>query len=84
MLEITAQRDDRATFDDAVELLFVEPRADVRRERALWPVLRAATLTPGQWVDVAIGGALQGNHAVRDLAITRRGPMIGWSGSSEP
>ena len=37
---------------------------------ALRPLLNAVTLTPDQWVDVAVGGALLGNNAIRDVAIS--------------
>lgn len=36
----------------------------------LRPLLKVVTLDPDQWVDVAIGGALLGNNAIRDVAIS--------------
>ncbi|WP_394846020.1 SMI1/KNR4 family protein [Pendulispora brunnea] len=56
-------------FNGAVELLFKDDLETTFVASALRPFLNAVTtLTPDQWVDVAVGGALLGNHAIRDIA----------------
>jgi cell wall assembly regulator SMI1 len=71
VLKDALERDDKNAFNSAVALLFtgnLEPRFVAG---ALRPLLNAVTLTPDQWVDVAAGGALLENNAIRDVAISR-------------
>jgi cell wall assembly regulator SMI1 len=70
VLEDAIQRDDKDAFNSAVALLF-NGSIDLKLvARALRPLLNAVTLTPDQWVDVAEGGALIGNNAIRDVSLS--------------
>jgi hypothetical protein len=64
-------RGDGDAFTSAVTLLFAGDLDARFVAGALRPLLSAVTLTPDQWVEVAIGGALLGNNAIRDVALAR-------------
>jgi cell wall assembly regulator SMI1 len=71
VLKDALDRDDKASFDASVARLFADDLDAKFLAGALRPLLNAVTLTPDQWVDVAVGGALLGNHAIRDVAVSR-------------
>ena len=62
---------DRAAFDAAVARLFATNPEPEFAAAALRPSLDHVTLTPDQWLDVAIGGALLENNAIRNFATKR-------------
>ena len=64
-------RDDRAAFDAAVAQLFATNPEPAFAAAALRPSLDHVTLTPDQWLDVAIGGAVLENNAIRNFATKR-------------
>jgi SMI1 / KNR4 family (SUKH-1) len=70
-LKDALERDDKDAFTTSVALLFAENVEPKFVAGALRPLLNAVTLTPDQWVDVAIGGALLENNAIRDVAISK-------------
>ncbi len=62
---------ERAAFDAAVARLFAtNPEPDFAAA-ALRPSLSSVTLTPDQWLDVAVGGALLENNSIRNYATAR-------------
>jgi len=63
--------DDTDTFNAAVALLFADDSDARLIASSLRPLLNAVTLTPDQWFEVAVGGALLENNAIRDLAVSR-------------
>lgn len=71
ILKDALQRDDKDAFAAAVAMLFTSNPSPILVAEILRPVLNAVTLAPDQWVDVAVGGALLGNNAVRDVAVRR-------------
>ena len=71
VLKDALARDDKEAFRAAVLLLFAGSLETTFVAAALRPVLNGVTLDPDQWVDVAVGGALLGNNAVRDIGISR-------------
>ncbi len=66
-------RDDRAAFDAAVARLFASNPEPDFAAAALRPSLGSVTLTADQWLDVAVGGALLENNAIRNYATARSG-----------
>jgi cell wall assembly regulator SMI1 len=70
-LKDALDRDDKEAFGAAVALLFADGTDARFVAGALRPLLNAVTLTSDQWVDVAVGGALLGNNAIRDVAVSR-------------
>jgi cell wall assembly regulator SMI1 len=70
VLKDALQRDTQA-FHEAVALLFASRPEPKLVAGALRPLLDAVALAPDQWVDVAVGGALLENHAIRDVALSR-------------
>lgn len=71
ILQDARERDDQSAFSVGVALLFANDVDAKFVASALRPLLNTVTLTPDQWVDVAVGGALLENNAVRDAAIAR-------------
>lgn len=71
VLNDARERNDRAAFAGAVALLFAGNVTPTFIASTLRTMLNVATLTPDQWVDVAVGGALLTNNAIRDIAIAR-------------
>lgn len=69
VLRDALERDDKDAFNSAVALLFTGNNEPKFVAGALRPLLNAVTLTSDQWVDVAVGGALLGNNAIRDVAL---------------
>jgi cell wall assembly regulator SMI1 len=70
VLKDALERDDKEAFTAGLALLFTDGLDVKFLASALRPLLSALTLTPDQWVDVAVGGALQGNNAIRDVALS--------------
>lgn len=69
VLKDTLERGDEASLNVAIAQLFAsgpEPRFVAATLR---PLLKSVTLDPDRWVDVAMGGALLGNNAIRDGAL---------------
>jgi len=71
VLKDALDRDDTEAFHAAIALLFTSNPEPKFAAGALRPLLNAVVLNPDQWVDVAIGGALLGNNAIRDVAVAR-------------
>lgn len=70
VLKDALDRDDVNAFQAAIALLF-SPEAEPKFVAGtLRPLLSTVVLDPDRWVDVAIGGALLGNNAIRDVAIS--------------
>lgn len=61
-------RDEMGTFHAAVAMLFAATPEPVFAAAALRPHLSFVDLTADQWVDVAVGGILLENHAIRRVA----------------
>lgn len=70
VLQDALERDDKDAFNRAVALLFTDELDTKFVAGTLRPLLNAVALTPDQWVDIAVGGALLGNNAVRDVAVS--------------
>lgn len=70
VLKGALDRDDADEFRAAITMLFGAKAEPKLVAGALRPLLQVVVLEPDQWVDVAIGGALLGNNAIRDVAIS--------------
>jgi cell wall assembly regulator SMI1 len=64
------EQDGRGAFDATVAMVFAANAEPKFVAGALRRVLRSVTLAPDQWVDVAVGGALLGNNAIREVALS--------------
>jgi cell wall assembly regulator SMI1 len=72
VLQDAMERGDTDALKAAIALLFGERTATPEPKfvaATLRPLLKAVTLEPDQWAEVATGGALLGNNAVRDVAL---------------
>ena len=71
VLKDALAREDRAAFDAAVAQLFASNPEPDFAAATLRPSLSSVALTPDQWLDVAVGGALLENNAIRNYATAR-------------
>jgi hypothetical protein len=76
VLQDALKRDDKPSFNSFVASLFTDNLTPKFVASALRPVLSSVTLNPDQWLDIAVGGALLENNAIRGFAATR---AIGYS-----
>ena len=70
VLKDALDREDKEAFGAAIALLFGSKADPKFVAGALRTLLKTVTLSPDQWVDVAMGGALLENNAVRDAALS--------------
>lgn len=69
VLEDAVSREDLELLDAALGMLF-DARPDAKFiAAAVRPVIHVLNLSADQWVDVAVGGALLDNSAIRDIAL---------------
>jgi cell wall assembly regulator SMI1 len=69
------ERNDTRQFDGGIALLFASQLGPRFVASTLRPFLRTVVLQSDQWLDVAIGGVLLANNAVRDVAMAHRGDI---------
>lgn len=69
VLKDTQDREGGEAFQRAVLALHAGSADPRLVAGALRPLLRGVVLPADAWVDVAVGGALLGNHAIRDVAL---------------
>ncbi|MEZ4369613.1 MAG: SMI1/KNR4 family protein [Polyangiaceae bacterium] len=71
VLRAALDRNDAATFDGCVAILFSEPHSPALIAGTLRTWMGTLTLSAKHWFIIAIGGAMLGNNAVRDIAISK-------------
>ncbi|MCA9642918.1 MAG: SMI1/KNR4 family protein, partial [Myxococcales bacterium] len=71
VMRAALDRNDSATFDGCVALLFSEPRSPALIAGTLRTWMGTLALPARHWFTMAIGGAMLGNNAVRDIAISK-------------